>query len=62
MSHRSAVILGIGTFVVCLAIAVALFAALDVELLLLVGPAIAIGAASYAAYRTAAADERRPRT
>jgi hypothetical protein len=56
MSHSRAVLLGAGTFVVALALCVALFAALDVDWLYLVGPAIAVGAASYAAYRTALSD------
>lgn len=44
-----------------LAVCAALLAALDVELLFLVGPAIAVGAAAYAAYRTAIADAPRSR-
>ena len=56
MDQQRAVLLGAGTFVVCLALAAALFAALDVKMLYLIGPAIAIGIASHSAYRTAAGD------
>jgi hypothetical protein len=56
MKRRSAVALAVSTFVVGLAIAVAIFAALDVKLLYLVGPAIAIGAAAFTAYRSAHSD------
>jgi hypothetical protein len=53
MSHPSAVVVGVGTFVVGLAIAIALFVVLGIEPLFLVGPAIAVGAGAYAAYRAA---------
>ena len=49
VSRGGPVIVGIATFVVGLGIAVALFVALDVKLLFLVGPAIGIGAVAYAA-------------
>ena len=48
--------LGVGTFVVCLGVCIALFAALDVEMLLLVGPAVGIAIGSYGAYKSAARD------
>lgn len=48
-----------GTFVVCLGLAVALFAALDIELLFLVGPVIAMGIAAHSVYTTAMRDVQR---
>lgn len=64
MSQSRAVLLGVGTFVVALALCVALFLALDVDMLYLVGPAIAVGVASYSAYKSALRDDsdstRRP--
>ncbi len=57
MSRSRALALGIGSFVVCVAFCAALFAAVDVELSLLIGPAIAIAIASYAAYRAALDDD-----
>ncbi len=45
MLPRGAALLGIGTFVVCIALCVVLFAALDVKLLFLVGPGVAIAIA-----------------
>jgi len=59
MSPRSqALLIGIGTFVLGVAICIAIFAALDVKMLLLIGPAIGVGFAAYAAYKTALDDAR----
>jgi len=54
MSRSGAVITGLATFIVGTALCVAIFAALEVKMLFLVGPLIGVGAASFAAYRTAA--------
>jgi len=56
MTSSRAVLLGVVTFVVFMALCVALFAVLDVELIFLVGPAIAIGVSSYGVYRGASGD------
>jgi hypothetical protein len=54
MSARTrALAIGLGGFVACLAFCIALFAWLDVELVFLIGPAIGIAIAAYAAYRSA---------
>jgi hypothetical protein len=53
MSHARALALGIGSFVVCIAFCIALFAWIDVELIFLFGPAIAIAIACYGAYKSA---------
>jgi hypothetical protein len=59
MNHHSrAILIGVCAFVIGLAISIAIFAALDVKMILLVGPAIGIGYAAYTAYRTAADDRR----
>lgn len=52
VTHYPALI-GVATFVIGTAIAVALFAALDVTWILLIGPTVGIACAAYAAYRTA---------
>lgn len=54
MTNSRAIMLGVATFVLGFALCVVLFEALDVETIYLVGPAIAVGAGAYAAYRTAA--------
>ena len=54
MRNSQAALLGVGTFVVFLALCVALFLVLDVSLIFLAGPAIAIGVSSYGVYRGAA--------
>lgn len=51
MSQSRAVLLGVGIFVAALALCVALFLAFDVDTLYLVGPAIAVGVASYSGTR-----------
>jgi len=57
VSPRSqALLIGIGTFVVAMAICVAIFVALDVRLLFLTGPAIGVGFAAYMAYQSALRD------
>jgi hypothetical protein len=56
MSRSGALALGIGSFVACIAFCIALFAWLDVELIFLFGPAIAIAIACYGAYKTALED------
>jgi hypothetical protein len=57
MNHRSrAILTGVGAFVVGLAICIAIFVALDVKMIFLVGPAVGVGYAAYSAYRTAADD------
>jgi hypothetical protein len=54
MSPRArALAIGLGGFVACLAFCIALFAWLDIELVLLIGPAIGIAIASYWAYKSA---------
>jgi len=53
MSTSRALLLAVATFVVGLALCIALFVALDVELIFLVGPAIGLGAGAYAAYKSA---------
>jgi hypothetical protein len=53
MSRTRALLVGVGGFVLSLAFCVALFAWIDVELVFLIGPAIGIAIASYAAYRSA---------
>ena len=54
MANSRAVLLGLSTFIVGLALCIALFAALDVKMLYLIGPAIVVGVAAYTAYRNAA--------
>jgi hypothetical protein len=57
MSHRAqAILIGVAAFVIGLAISIAIFVALDVRMIFIVGPAIGIGYAAYTAYRTAADD------
>jgi hypothetical protein len=56
MTQSQAMLLAVGTFVLGLAVCVAIFLALDVKLLFLVGPAIGVGYASYVAYRSALDD------
>jgi hypothetical protein len=58
MTESRALLLGAGTFVLCLALCVALFLALDVSMILLVGPAAGIAYASFVAYKTARDDVR----
>jgi hypothetical protein len=52
-ARTRALAIGLGGFVACLAFCIALFAWLDIELFLLIGPAIALAIAAYAAYRSA---------
>lgn len=59
MTRSRALLMAAGTFVVCLGLAVALFAALDIELLFLVGPVIAMGIAAHSVYTTAMRDVQR---
>jgi hypothetical protein len=59
MSRSHALGVAVGTFVLGLAVAVAVFAALDVGWIFLIGPAMGIAIAAHAAYRTALED--RPR-
>ena len=54
--QAQALLVGIGTFVVGVAICIAIFAALDVKMLLVVGPAIGVGFAAYSAYQSALRD------
>lgn len=56
MTQSRAMLFAVATFVLGLAICVAIFVALDVKLLFLVGPAIGVGYASYIAYRSALDD------
>lgn len=58
MTSSRAILLAVATFVVGFGLCVALFAALDVEAIYLVGPAIAVGAGAYAAYHTATNEHR----
>jgi hypothetical protein len=58
MVESRAILLGAGSFVVCLALCIALFLALDVSLIFLVGPAVAIGYSSFLAYKSARDDVR----
>ena len=51
-----ALLVGVGAFVIGLMICVAIFAALDVSVLFLPGPAIGVGIAAYSAYRTSLHD------
>ena len=51
--------MAVGTFLVCLALCIALFVALDIKLLLLIGPAIAMGIAAYSVYTSAMEEVRR---
>ena len=53
MTNSQAIMLAVATFVLGFGLCVVLFAVLDVETIYLVGPAIAVGAGAYAAYRTA---------
>jgi len=53
MTTSRALLLGVGTFVVGLALCIALFLVLDVQMIFLMGPVIAVGAGSYSAYKTA---------
>jgi len=53
MTEYRAMLLGVGTFVVCIALCIALFVALDVNLLFMIGPAAGIAYASYIAYKSA---------
>jgi hypothetical protein len=53
MPTSQPVVVAVLTFIVGMAICVFIFAALDVQMIFLVGPAIAVGAGAYAAYRTA---------
>ena len=52
MTEYRAMLLGVGTFVVC----IALFVALDVNLLFMIGPAAGIAYASYIACKSARDD------
>lgn len=56
MSSSRALLLGLGTFVVCAALCVALFEALDVELTYLLIPIAGVAFASYSAYKAALED------
>jgi len=49
-------LVGIVTFAVGLALCVAIFVALDVKMLFLVGPVMGIAIAAYSAYRSARAE------
>lgn len=53
MEPRAATMIGVATFVIGVAVAALIFAALDVEWVFLLGPVAGIGLAAYAAYRTA---------
>lgn len=53
MGSAWATLIGVATFAIGLALAALIFAALDVEWIFLVGPAIGISAAALAGYRTA---------
>lgn len=58
MTESRAILIGAGTFVLCLALCVALFLALDVNMILLVAPAVAIAYGSFLAYKNARDDVR----
>jgi hypothetical protein len=53
MTESRAILLGAGTFVVCLALCVVLFLALDVSLIFLAAVAGGIGYASFVTYKSA---------
>lgn len=53
MTKPQATMLGVATFVVAFGLCVALFGALDVKAIYLVGPGIAVAAGAFAAYKRA---------
>lgn len=53
-----ALLIGIVTFVVGLAGCIAIFVALDVRMVFLIGPAVGVALAAYWAYKTALDDAR----
>jgi len=52
----TALLIGIATFVVGLAICIAIFVALDVKMILVIGPAVGVAFAAYSAYKSALRD------
>jgi hypothetical protein len=53
MSNSQATLLAVATFVVGLALCIALFAVLDIDGVYLIGPGVVVAAAALAAYRAA---------
>ena len=53
MSVSQAALFGFGTFVIGLALCLAIFAVLDVGTAFMAGPVLGLAAAAYAAYRSA---------
>jgi hypothetical protein len=53
MSKSRAALLAAATFVVAFGLCIALFAVLDVDAIYLIGPAVVVGAAALATYRSA---------
>jgi hypothetical protein len=58
MSQERAFVLSIGSFVLCAAFILILFAMVDIELTLSIGPLIAVAIASVWVYRDARGKER----
>jgi len=56
MTESRALLMAVGTFVVCVGLCIALFAALDVRMIFLIGPVAGIAYASYFVY-TGARDD-----
>jgi hypothetical protein len=58
MSQERALVLSIGSFVLCGAFVLILFAMVDIRLTLSIGPLIAVAVASVWVYRDARGDDR----